>query len=407
MIIQYLIDWTHIHRCIDTARDDVHIERLRVSLSDLRKAIETNGILVKDNSGNVLIPLNNLKRFVGDLTDEADGPYSYLVRELGNWLTLYENRERGIEIDDATSDENLCLMKCVHAWSEHLRRIAPQGINGFVVITDRVAEEISEVETSFFTCETIDGYEDSAMAKLQSEWAKPMTFNKDNETNFKDYISAFAAATEGEVTVADPYWATIALPEYESENILAEYESEAQQTKKRWSVSTKRFIEPFLSNSLIKTISFLSLFPKEMDDTSKKRRDCLCLSTGTIKETFQGTQFRRRSSLEIHVILIDVDKKEHDFHDRYIVGDTYAMILPRGLDVCNQSGRFDHEFRVIPDMNATTHEAYSSSSLVKLFKLCHIIGYKKRSIKDEEIDIPYPYKLEIRSTPNPNVTLSF
>ena len=411
MIIQYLIDWTYIHRCIDTARDDVYVERLRVSLSDLRKAIETNGILVKDNSGNVLIPLNNLKHFVGDLADEADGPYSYLGRELGNWLTLYENREREIEIDDTTSDENLCLMKCIHAWSEHLRRIAPQGINGFVVITDKVAEEISEGENNFFTCKTIDGYEGSNIALLQKEWARPMTFSIGDDNSFKNFINAFAAATEGVVTIADPYWATIALPEYEYEdNRASTYESETEKKKRRWAASTKTFIEPLMSNSLVNTISFISTFPSDSDNSGNKHKDCICLSTGTIQKTIQGIQIRRHGALAIQVIIVkEMERKKCearslsvDFHDRYVVGDTYTMMLSRGLDVCDRNGCVDHEFRITSEIcaNPTTKDF-----VAKQLKQCHINGYERRIIKPEEIDIPSPYELVIRS--NPTVKLAF
>ncbi len=399
MIVQYLIDWKHIRRCIDNAANNiVYAVQLQSRLVNLRNAIEANGILILDEFSKVREPLALITAFAEEYAEEyaeldEGGIFGDLRNILITFDSLYEDRKHIVEINESTGDDNDYLKECVQAWTKHSRRIAtPREIKGFVIITDRFCELLSINIRQSFICESIDSYEDSDTEMLRKKWLGEQTYDESSKNAFYDYMNAFCAAAEGQAVLADPFWSEIAKPEDDNT-------PEHINGQKRWKHSSKALLQPFLSNSDITELTIISKYPVDYGKFAALE------VINLIEEMGRTNKIRHNNAkgLLIRVLLLKKvcnSRRMHPFHNRAIVGGIYSMRIPEGLDICDENGLLNSFHPYSGDKGEGSLERDEAK-----FRRCQITDHVKRSFCGGDIDMPRPYEKCIR--PNPQIRLVF
>ncbi len=398
MIVQYLIDWKHIRQCIDKAANDVaYAERLLGRLVNLREAVEANGILIMDETSEVLDPLNDSITFVDGLAavEENDQTPTYgdLVSELQNDLNLYYNRVRIVTTDDKQFRDNESFIKCVQAWCKHLGRIS-QGRpkdKSFVIISDKMFGNQEFVDESRCVFITIDSYKNSEAEELRRRWHGTLFFTRKNEHAFFDYLNAFAASAIGDIVFSDQYIMKLAAGELDDTNT----------DKLERQTSLQLFLTPFLSNSYVDSLTLISSYPKAPQHNPP--RDSICFSSAALCNVINGILLKCKS-MKIYVLLlqekegIDRQEEQPSLHPRTIAADYFAMGLEHGIDVFTKDGRIKETFRIYHLPNWDDKRDLKDNK--EKIRRCDLSNCCTRRFKGDDIDMEEPpYEKMIRTTP--------
>jgi len=368
MVAQYLIDWASIASRVDRATATEAME-LRWKLNSLRQKIETNGVVIMDDDSRLIEKLQSTIVFLKTLTEESnEEEYSNLILALESFQNVYENRQYYVKAADSRG----ALPDCIDAWNDHVRPISPQGITGGVVITDNGELALGTLES-----ETIDSYETSETECLRRNWSSGRSYNAGTQKEFIEYLNAFAATSSGEVLFVDPYWGSA------GQSTEAGGES-AQQ--KRYLHATVLFAKPFMMNSDVERIDFLTEYPKDPNDRSK---ECVCFCTDKLCNRLSGLVAVRRGDLVMNVEFVEPLDRSATFHNRYLVNETYTMSLLNGIDVCDTGGRMGN-FEV---------QLFGQSGRGDKLKRGKVTNYRKRTLKPEEVDLQKPYVRIIKDKP--------
>lgn len=392
MIVQYLIDWKSVKRRVDGCGGKESVELLQLRLQAVREKITNNGVLIVDGDSEIEKALHETIMSTDELS-QADEVFSYLKAELECFQTLYENRRIAIEDEASEDDAEKVLEMCVQCWSRHVHGVCP-GISQpcAVLITDEMGSDASLPTDSsgVFTQETLETYKDSAIEKLRAKWNDLQSFDRKRQDDFLLYLGAYAASSTGQVSFFDPYWAAIGKSK------------ESDDQRRRYEQSTKSFFKVFAMNPKVKTIDYVAKY-----DT---KAECFCLNN--IKEVLSSGVACRKGDLRINVILLDREngrnsrmKSEAVFHNRYIVNDLYAVVLPDGMDVYSSDGRLRHEEFKMQRAGAT--ESPNSKGLTTLLRMGGIKGYGMHQFSPTEIDFDAPpYESTLRDRPSVKLVLN-
>ncbi len=374
MIVQYIIDWKCVRERIDRA-NDLTLERLRGCLSSLREKISENGVLVVDEYSCLLDDLNAVKCELEDLVsdDQPDcgAVYFDMKQELESFLNAYVNAGYMISVENRED----VVQACVSEWIAHARRISPQGIKGGVVITDRS----EDLENGTLAVESWESYGISETESIRTRWKRGMSFNERTRSDFLDCVKSFAATSYGEVLFVDKYWGSVGV-------LTAGGGSTTRQ--QRYINSTMMFLDPFFKNPDVQSVDFITTVPQYEDGEAPYF--CVNCKDG-ICEKMRAMVATRRGELSINVMFVEPDTNARDaqFHNRYMVNNSWTVALLNGMDICNRTGELI-DFQMI--LFGTT---VGSDNLSR----GHVASHRIRRIAKHEVDIQNPYVVSIRNNP--------
>lgn len=375
MIAQYLIDWASIETRVDNATA-VGAMKLCGQLTLLREKIETNGVVIVDDDSRLIKKLQDTISFLRELTEDVNEEgYADLILELECFQNVYENRQYFVGV----SEEQEALAGCVAAWNEHVRPISQQGVAGGVVITD-----VPGLNLGSLNVETIDSYENSDAEHLRREWSTGRSYGPKSQKEFHDYLNAFAATSFGEVLFVDPYWGSTGQP--------TEGGGESSQ-QKRYLHATVMFARPFVMNSDVERIDFLTEYPRDPTDHNK---GCVCFCTDKLGDKLRGLAAIRKGDLVVNVNFVEPVERSAKFHNRFIVNELYTMALHNGMDVCDASG-------VMGDFEVQLFGRSVSGDKMKRGK---VSNYRKRILKQDEVDLQKPYVRTVKGNPLVRLTVN-
>ncbi len=369
MIAQYIIDWGSVLKRVRRA-DDLGLERMRSRLAWLREKIARNGVLIVDGDSRILEDLNvAVQELLGVADGGPDGAvaYSDMRMELELYITAYENS--AYRIDAGRSEDS--LEDCIKGWVDHARRIAPSGVRGGVVITDRdgVGAE------PFMAVETWESYPRSDVERLRYDWSNGLAFDDGSRADFEGCLRAFAATSAGEVVFVDKFWSAIGMPEENADSMVGRI---------RRKKSTKLLLAPFCRNPEVGRIDIITTYP----------RGCDCFCTELLKESVASLAACRGNSLHVNVMFVEPHAAAARFHNRFLFNDVYTVSLHDGMDICDCNGKLIH-FQI---------SLYGPTKGRTRLDRGHINDHGVRNITELDVDIPPPFVVYLRQAPA--VTLS-
>lgn len=388
MIAQYLIDWASIETRVEEAKDNKDAQILRMQLSSLREKIEKNGVVIVDEDSCLIEKLHGTIVFLESLTDSDEEGFSDLVLELVAFQNVYENRQYRVK----AADSQEVLAGCITAWNKHTSQISPQGVEGGVVITDKDKDglPLGHLEPA-----TIDSYEKSKTEKLRCAWSSGQHFLAESQKEFSAYLNAFAAVSSGNVLFVDPYWGSVG-------QVTEDDEGTKQQ--KRYLQSTKCFVKPFIMNPDVKRIDFLTRYPRDPDD---QKKDCICFCTEELSDMLRAQVAGRRGELVLNVEFVEPiagKGKRSDFHDRFIVNEMYTVLLPGGLDICDEEGKIKtFNIGLFDESRDDDKRKQGKSRGGDNLKRGKVTNYQRRKLNPEEVDLP---ERIIRESPRVRLTVN-
>ena len=312
MIVQYIIDWSYIHREVLKA-SSARIEIIRFNLMGLHKAIRENGVLFVDERQCFIKGLNDILKNLKQGEESEQVPqWLDLANVLTTFRSLYD--EYRILLPPPNNEGISALLESRQKFLNEANLNACQL--PCVMITDI---EINENDVQALT---IDRYLDSSIEKDRQGW-RSISFTTGNEDIARKFWQSLSlcACSFKKVTLYDPYSSGLI--------VLGQCRNHDE-----WRCSFQAIFQWVIRNNHIRSLRIVGK-----------------LNT-TCGQTFQLEQFRqeiqrmmlcrnaRRNqdmTLQLRFCFKRALENNAGFHDRWIDAGAHTCVLSVGLDVYHRS----------------------------------------------------------------------
>ncbi|MDY5953944.1 MAG: hypothetical protein SPK06_00740, partial [Kiritimatiellia bacterium] len=120
----------------------------------------------------------------------------------------------------------------------------------------------------------------------------------------------------------------------------------------------------------------------------------------------------RRGELVLNVEFVEPiagKGKRSDFHDRFIVNEMYTVLLPGGLDICDEEGKIK-TFKIglfFDESRDDDKRKQGNSRGGDNLKRGMVLNHQRRKLEPEKVDLPAPsYERIIRESPRVRLTVN-